>query len=251
MNVSDETLGAFVDGELDAAQRAEVEAAIAADPEVSQRVERLRAVQNELLTAFSGTTQEPVPQRLLDTVMQTPPRGVVADLADARAAKRPNAWRSWQWGELGAIAATLGVVTLFGYFFLRSPEGDLMMKRQGVLLARGALAEALSTQLASEQARDATVRIGLSFRDQQGEYCRTFAVQGGRNLAGLACHESVGWHVQTVVRNERPIGGPGGAHPAGSALPAEVLRAVEEKIAGDPLDAAAEVAARQSKWEAH
>jgi hypothetical protein len=248
MNPSDETLGAYVDGELDTAQRAQVEAAIACDVDIAKRVERLRAVLNQLLAAFSSTAQEPVPQRLLDTAMQAPPQAAVADLAQARAARQPV--RNWQWGELSAIAATLVVVMLFGYFLLRSSDADLIVKRQGVLLARGTLAEALSTQLASEQARDATVRIGLSFRDKQGDYCRTFAVQDGRDLAGLACRESAGWHVQTLVRNEAPIGGSGGPEPAGNALPAEVLRAVEEKITGEPLDTAGEAAALRSKWGA-
>jgi len=237
MNLTDEILGAYVDGELDAPQRAEVSAAMLADPSIARRIERLRAVQNELLAAFSHVTQEPIPQRLLDAVQKTPPRAV----------KRfPQA--RWSWPELSAIAATLVVSTVLGYFLLRSPDGDLFARQHGALMARGALAAALSTQLVSEQTWDAKVHIGFSFRDKQGAYCRTFGVQSAEPVAGMACRANTGWRVEVLAQNELPP--LGDAQPAAGSLPATVLRAVENKIAGDPLDAAGEAAARQSNWGA-
>jgi hypothetical protein len=255
MNYVDETLGAYVDGELDASQRAEFEAAMAADPALAQRIERLRILRNELLTAFSGATQEPVPRHLLDlvhspdvhaSVVTAPGSGRLANMARERAARAGAPRRSWAWPEWSAVAASLVMGMMLGHTFLQAPDAGLRMTAQGRLLARSDLAQALSTQLASEQARDAAVRIGLSFRDKGGSYCRTFALQRGHSLAGLACRENEGWRVQVLAQADHPPGG--GAEPAASAMPPAVLSAVEAEISGAPLDAAAEAAARQSKW---
>ena len=44
MTFSEETLIAYADGELDAATRAALEAALASDPQLAQRIERHRAL---------------------------------------------------------------------------------------------------------------------------------------------------------------------------------------------------------------
>jgi anti-sigma-K factor RskA len=243
MSISDETLGAYVDGELDAAQRAEVEASMAQNPEIAQRLERLRATQNKLLAAFSAVTQEPVPERLLN-VLEPKASAPVANLAEARErARRPKL--GWTWTEMSALAASVLVGVILGYFLLRSPGSGFSNLQQGQLLVRGDLAQALSNQLASEQPRESPVRIGLTFRDKGGDYCRSFALRGSRDMAGLACRESGGWRVATLAQTQLTSSG---AEPAGSALPPEVLKAIEERIAGEPLDAAAESAARRSSW---
>ena len=238
MTISEEMLGAYVDGELTAAERAQVEAAIAADLQVSQRIETLRAVRNRLLAGFSATIEEAVPQRLLDTLDAAP---AVTDLEQARAARKAGSIR-WAGPEWGAIAASLLVAVVLGYFLLRSPVPGLLVKREGQLLAQNALAETLSNQLAGDQG-SSSIRVGISFRDKQGAYCRTFTLP---DRAGLACRENGQWRVPVLVRSAE--GQESGARQAGSPLPPEILRAVEDRIAGEPLDAADEVAARQSNW---
>src|SRR3546814_1592556 len=69
----------------------------------------------------------------------------------------------------------------------------------GALVASGTLAEALDTQLASNQPADAAVRIGLSFRDGTGRYCRSFE---GDGLAGIGCREGSRWTLERTLRGE-------------------------------------------------
>lgn len=248
MNPSDETLGAYVDGELDAPTRAAVEAAMTMDANIAQRVRRLRVARERLSTAFNSTLDEPVPQRLINALR---PCAEVVDITRARAAKQNVVRNRWASREWLAIAASVIVGALLTYLWLRIPGPGIQLTPHGRLLARADLADALSTQLASEQSRDTSVRIGVSFRDKQGDYCRTFTLQRGRDLGGLACREGRYWQVQVLARREPAPGGSGGAEPAGSGLPAAVLSAVEERITGEPLDASGEAAARQSNWGAH
>ncbi|WP_460826233.1 anti-sigma factor family protein, partial [Massilia terrae] len=61
MNISDDVLMAYADGELEAPQRAEVEQAMRADPKVAAAVERHRALRADVFAAFAGVLDEPVP----------------------------------------------------------------------------------------------------------------------------------------------------------------------------------------------
>jgi hypothetical protein len=108
----------------------------------------------------------------------------------------------------------------------------------GTLVASGALASALDTQLASNQPSDADVRIGLTFRDRQGRTCRSFE---GHALSGIGCRDQGRWAL------ERTMAGQAGSdyrQASSGALAADVAK----MMAGDALDAAAERAARQKGW---
>lgn len=65
MKPDDTMLMAYVDGELDAAGVAEIEAAMAADLGIARRVRLLRDTTAVLRAAFNEAMHEPVPERLL------------------------------------------------------------------------------------------------------------------------------------------------------------------------------------------
>jgi hypothetical protein len=65
--------------------------------------------------------------------------------------------------------------------------------------------------------------------------------------AGLACRAGGQWRIPVLA--EAAPEAAGGYRQAGSALPAAVLDAIDERIAGKPLDAAGEEAARARGWQ--
>ncbi|HXA91652.1 MAG TPA: zf-HC2 domain-containing protein, partial [Steroidobacteraceae bacterium] len=65
MSISNERLMAYVDGELDSAARAEVEAAMSGDTEFEQRIAKYRELRDKLKAAYESELAEPVPERLL------------------------------------------------------------------------------------------------------------------------------------------------------------------------------------------
>lgn len=244
MTHSDEVLMAYVDGELDADAAAAVEAALAKDTALAARVARQRALRRAVHAAFEPVLEEPMPQRLLATA-----RGTV--LAPARA-------RRWTWFEWGAMAASVAIGVVLGAMLLDGarlsvpgigPAADIAADEAG-LRARGALAHALQDQLAASQPADAPVRIGVSFVSTSGEFCRSFtlAPAGARMpVGGLACRRAGAWRLLAVA--EADPGSVAQYRQAGAPIPASVQRALEERIRGDALDAAAERAARQRGWE--
>lgn len=235
MKFTNETLMAYADGELDAALRIEIEAEMAKDPQVARAVERHRALAALLRGSYDGVLAEPVPARLASLVARRAPVAAVpAQRAARRASLRPASWYAM------AMAASIVVAVLVGLLLARGPAGPYEETRDG-LVARGVLEEGLDTQLASAPGGGA-VRIGTSFRRSDGAYCRTFTYD--QQDAGLACRGAEDWKIEALASAEVPDGEVRTA----ASMPVEVLRAVDAAIEGEPLDAAAEAAARDSGW---
>lgn len=251
MNIPDETLMAYVDGELDAVARAQVEAALAADPQLADRLARQQALVAQLRAAFDGVLAEPLPPRLLATI-RTSGNTAAADhprVVDYQTRSSATPTRHWSWPQWGALAASLIVGVLAGYVLPRHAPAGLVAK-DGQLIARGTLANALSEQLASAPPGEAApLRVGLSFRARSGGYCRTFTLAGGDEqppFAGLACKDGPDWRIR-VLAQAKTVGS-ADYRMAASALPEAVLRAVDDSIAGSPLDATEERATRDGGW---
>lgn len=243
MNWSDETLMLFVDGELDAAQGAQVEDALLVDAVLRQRVTALKSQRTRLAAAFATALVEPVPARLAG-LLQAPPVAAapVIDLAERRAERaRRRHWPSWaQWG--GMVASVL-VGVLLGTQLERNAADPAISLAQGRLLAGGVIERALSEQLASEPVAGAPVAVQLSFVDRSGDYCRTFSTAA---MAGLACREGERWAVRNLAAVEaKPQGS---VRQAASTLPRAVLDAVDQRIKGTALDSAGERTARERGW---
>jgi hypothetical protein len=223
-------VAAFVDGELDdltarrIAREAETDAALAAE------IARHHALKAQLAAHYAPVAEEAVPERLRSLLAVD--RKVDTSLADRRDAKRPK-FGSMHWG---AIAASLILGLTIG---LRPwmPAADVTTTN-GMLIASGPLADALDTQLASNQQGGATVRIGLSFEDKAGRYCRSFE---SRTLDGIGCREGGRWQL------ERTLQGRAGSEYR-QASSGELGAAAAAMMAGEALDAEGERAARDAGW---
>lgn len=243
MTWTDETLMAFVDGELDAAQGAELERALGGDAALQARVAALQAQRPRIAAAFAPALDEPVPDRLARLLAGETgaASATVVDLAAARAARTPRRAMPG-WAQWGGMAASVLLGLLLGLRWA-GPGGDSSLDlRDGRLVAGGAIEQALSTQLAA--AGPAPVAVQLSFIDRAGAYCRTFSTLA---LAGLACRREGRWAIQTLAASEGAA--EGAMRPAATALPRAVLDAVDQRIAGAALDAAHERQARDQGWQ--
>jgi hypothetical protein len=239
MTVSNEMLMRFIDGELPPEDAARIEAQIANDPALQRYVEGQRALQRQLADALSPIMAEPVPEHLSAAIRNTPV--------------------SWRWrlkhifartdGRLTwptiAVPATAALAAGLAIGMLISPAGidQITTQKDGTIVASGTLAAALTTRLASEAQPANAPRIGISFRNTDGQDCRTF--ESGR-LAGVACRDATQWKIAALAATAPTAEGP--YRQAGSAMPDVIRDAVRGMIAGVPFDAAAERAARDQRW---
>ena len=242
MNWTDESLMAFVDGELDAAQRAAVEHALAGDAVLQARVAKLQAQRRRVSAAYAPVLDEPVPDRLaaLLAIAPSTPSAAVVNLGEVRA-ERARRRSIPGWAQWGGMAASLVLGVLLGGL-LAGRGGDTSFSvRDGRLVAGAPIEQALSTQLASTSG--AAVAVQLSFVDRGGAYCRTFSTAA---VAGLACRRDGQWVVETLATAESTTDGV--VRQAATSLPRAVLDAVDQRIAGDALDAERERQARDRGW---
>src|SRR5215469_16317111 len=116
---SDETLIAYLDGELDDDSRSEVESWLEADAGLRDRVAALAASAEALRAAFEPVPHEAVPEHLLAAARGTPLAS--AEIVDFKAAPkaqapRPLMQRPWARFAMAAGVAGLLIGGGLGYF---------------------------------------------------------------------------------------------------------------------------------------
>jgi hypothetical protein len=242
MEITDELLMAYADGELDEETRVQVALALTQDSSLAERVQQHRRLRAQLNDAFAPVLDEPIPDRLTSAV-EAPVRtgGTVVELDSFRQAKN-GPERQWAWPQWSAIAASLIVGVLIGRMADRTNEANVVARGDS-LVASGALARALDSKLSNEEGEQL---IGMSFRSTDGEYCRSFTSRGEASIAGLACRLDDAWRVRVLSQassGETPY------RTAGSALPPAVLAEIDAAMSGEPLTVEEEKVVRERKWQ--
>ena len=247
--IDDDTLQAYVDGELDAAGTARIDAALAQDELLASRVQQARALRAQLQALFNPVLDEPVPAHLSAVLRPASPQAQIAATPFVAASARRGfgAGRrrlSRRWLVPGAaVAASIAVLAVALWWHAGS---TLVRTHDGQQFAAGALSHALDQALASEPDPHASIAIGVSFRSADGHICRTFIERTGPAMAGLACHGHTGWSLPVLSPAEKPAGGE--LQQAASDLPPAVQAAVDARIRGEAFDARQERAARDAGW---
>ncbi|MFN7136772.1 MAG: hypothetical protein ACK4MU_04560 [Thermomonas sp.] len=232
MNSNDtEALQSYLDGEADADVRARIEAARLLDPALDAAIRRDQRMRERLRDAFDGVLGEPVPEQLRRLVDASAP----APLA-RRTERRAARWRAPAY----ALAASLALVAAALAF--RHDGSAPWVREGGALVARGGFANVLDRSMSAMPVDG--VRMGLTFRDHDGRWCRSFdGVDGG--WQGLACREDGQWRVELLVQ---AAANAGELRQAGAGTAPEVLAAIDARIKGEALDAERERAVVASGW---
>lgn len=230
---NDETLLAFADGRLDAADTARVEEFLRADPAGKVQVDVLRRSGALAASAFDDALRSPVNQRLVDMI-QSHKR--MAQTGSTQNVVIMPKWRRFgsetgvrQWALAASLALLIGGLT--GYSIGQSPEpnGSAFEVALGHV-QRGSLFEnALETKVSGDPLTLHNNSVALSvmavasFRDRLGRPCREFEAmptQGASvpTTVGVACRTDGGeWVVEGASRLAAAPEGSGGDYsPAGS-----------------------------------
>ena len=250
MTIPRETLMAFVDGELAPDEERRVAAEVGKDPALSAYVEQQQKLAEKLRSAFAPVLEAPIPERIERTVRETAPSSSLLSSLLSRLQRRwqehtARAGRAWI--PAGALAVGIALGVFFDGLF---STGTDIRTKDGSLIAQGALAQALTVELASEQTADTrnAARIGVSFRSTDGLFCRSFETGAGARgaLAGIACLKDGDWQIAALTN---ATAREGEFATAGGDMPTVIRSALNAMISGDPLDAAQERAARDRGWQ--
>ncbi|HXF54334.1 MAG TPA: hypothetical protein VNK52_09450 [Hyphomicrobiaceae bacterium] len=250
--ISDSTLMAYADGELDPALRSAVEARLAVDPAMRVRLAAFTQTGREELSAlFDPTMREAVPARLHDAIANFPMRnGSRQSTAPRSGEVRGAAFGTLLQGLLGvsaiswarfALALLVGVSA--GWVLSRAtlgpvPEGGQAPRLVGADTASGALllhvleSTPSGTVVSATGADGTTVsfKVVLSFLSRNAEYCRQYEMvaAGGAEFGGLACRsKDETWRIEVHTRAPAK-----GISRGGKSVPAGEENAVDAAVRG-------------------
>jgi hypothetical protein len=267
--ISDETLGAFLDGELPEAERARVAAALGSDPALAARFAQLQRTDDALKQAWPASTT-PLPAGIaaaLDRLAAAQQARTAAPAADvvsldahrtgvaATNAGRPAAHvlrtSPWRWSLAASILVAVGAgLLLFGQrpaesrFALAPPGGATLASRHPLAITLSETPSGTVRRWPGEGMQGGSVYPVLSFRDRAGALCREFEVADRRTVQfGVACRRDDGWQIEVIAPAPGLSAAADGYVPAAGDVPAVVNAAIARLIRDEPLDAKAEAAA--------
>ena len=228
----EEQFFAWLDGELDEREAAEVEARVAASPELTAKADAHRAMAQGLRRGFSPA---------LEGIK--PPQFESAQVVEfgARTGDSHSRRRSFGLPQWVAMAATLVLGLVVGNFVGGDRGGSPVAIDDGRMVAAAALDRSLDTALASAPVEGST-RIGLTFRNAQGQLCRSF--QEGA-ASGLACRDGEQWRIAGLFQGAE---GQSSDYRMAAGQDPRLAELIAQTIAGEPFDKAQEQAARESGW---
>ena len=237
----DEILMRRVDGELTPEAAAMVDAAADADPALARRLARLRGLRALAREAFPAApdSRDADLARLIASGAARPEPWPARLAGGVRQAFAPR--HAAVWGGAAAACFVLGLTV--GWLGQDRGPAGFAVAPDGAI-ADAELVRVLNRGLAADGADAEGRAVGLTFRDVDGRWCRTFQA-GEAGVAGLACREEDDWRMRALA----PFRSSGSeVRTAGADTPEVVLAAVDAAILGETLDAAAETRARDSGW---
>lgn len=211
MHITDELLCAYIDNELDAAERVELERALAQDAALRTKLASWTAETTSLRNAFYAELDEPVPEAWVRTVRDAP-------AAETRAGAGPNRlpWleRFTQWLPSPRFAAGMAVAVIVGVFVGKDIVPRFDMDGQLVRLASVAhhVYSPDKRQPVEVKSEDPTLVSWISKRLGTKVFAPSvngFRFMGGRLLAGaeepagqFMYEDASGKRVTVFVRTE-------------------------------------------------
>jgi hypothetical protein len=271
--VSDETLTAFLDGELPQDERARVAAALGSDAALAARFAQLQradatlkqawpadaaalpagitAAIDRLATAHEARTAAAAQGKVVSLDARRAQAAATAADAPRTAPGSPRA--QWQrWSLAASILAVVGAGIVFlsqqqpagAQFALAPASGTTLASSHPLATTLGETASGTAREWPGPVTRGGTVYPVLSFRDGAGALCREFEVADGRAVSmGVACRRSGSWKIEAIAPATGRSAAAEGYVPASGDVPAAVGAAIDRLMQGEPLDAAAEAAA--------
>lgn len=235
----DDMLMAHADAQLDAATAAEIEALMARDPGVREKVRRYRETAELARAAYDPVLDEPVPERLLAAARRQPvsiagpaPSPVPANVVAFRPRRQAPLW------TLPLAASMALAIGLSAGWWLgggQSSTGDLV-------------SAALERSASGETVRSGGTALTAAsvFPGTDGRWCRDFTRrQGDDTASGYACRTGEGqWTVEALL----PGDDAGAYAPASEEEPAALEALVAADRSGPALSATEEAALIARGW---
>ena len=266
-DVSDEMLMAYTDNELDGEGRACVETYLAENPAGPARLAVFASTGRALAELFDKPMNEPMPQRLVDTILNG--SGPTAGVASAKVIPfgkphRPTALSGQALRGLAAACAGLVVAGVGLNWILRTHNHGstelygLSVLPNGLTVARAELSSALDATPSGGSVKKqidgavASIKPVFTFAAARGGYCRQYEIRqsDSKALGGVACRTSEGqWQIESQTGVAVSAGDSGDIRPADKMSSTAIDTIVDGLISGDVLGLESESGLMKNGWQ--
>ncbi len=260
MTFNDNTLIAYLDGQLPQTDYEPLEQALNDDAALRTRLQALAESSELARRAFDPVLLEPVPPVLIAAIWRAPdPR---ARAAPPRAGSpQPTSLLAWlglasgprAWPALASVVV-LGLGVVIGWQLLTPASGSHWTLREGAPVNNEALAMALEVSPSGRVLRTAggAVEILASFEQVGGGHCREFnrsSPGGTRDELGIACRSAQGnWQLEFLIAEERTEAGQGSFQTASDRQHEQADAFLLDRVQGPPLGEAEEKSLIERGW---
>ena len=212
MNLSDETLSAFLDAELSEQEMEQVRMALIDNEDIAERLAELAMVDAMVQEHYQAIDHHPIPATTQALLADAEPSAAnqVKDQGVANNVVEFPWWRKAQ-QQIQQYAAAVAVVALiagYGVYHIDSPT-QTVNTAQHAARVQNDISEQLSTLPSGINTLlddDSVMSIQLSFYSQQGQLCRQYVQQNQtqqRNI--IACEQQGQWQqVASAEYNTSP-----------------------------------------------
>lgn len=248
MNHDDDTLVAYLDGQLDEAQSVALEAALPHDPALRARLDALARASELAQRCLEPVLREPVPPALIAAIWRAPdPRARTA----GSTTRSGVAARLAHWLSPGPrlVIASLALAVGVGWLVMR-PGGAAL--DAGDLIAEGALSLALDTAASGQtlHTREATLSLLGSFVAADGRACRAFEQRrGGDDTLAVACRDGTAQAWRVAFAQQASADDSPGYQPASDARAEAADTFLRETLRATALDAGEEHGFIERGWD--
>ncbi|MGE0025472.1 MAG: hypothetical protein AB7S70_17755 [Hyphomicrobium sp.] len=269
IQVPDEMLMAYADGELTVEETQALEQVMRQDPVLRTRLEPFVQTRMRLSYAFDRVLHEPVPDRLVAaiaaaTVRQQPAPPSIAARVSERVrdamtdffdAAFPNGFTAPVAASIAAMLVVGGATGLLAGRFI-GPSPMVAMKGGG-MVASGTLAYALETlpslSTSASGSDGSRVTPTLSFQSAKDGVCRQYHIAVAAetpDYAGLACRAPDGaWHIALQTETVKLASAAGQYTTQNAPVVRAIADLMESRIEGETFGVADESARLANDWQ--
>jgi len=200
MTISDETLNAFIDGELSKLEMNVVRDAIVKESDVAERVDALAALNSQVHASLSSIDTVPLSKGLGDIRKKL----AVSARAEPFSGGANNIIRFPRWRKVQAAftmptAIAASVAAIFGFFMNFDTNTN-----PNALTDWTAINDALTHQRSGAVIitnSGASFEARLTFLNNEGQYCRQFYVKSMNSpaLQSIACRVGDDWNLRAAI----------------------------------------------------
>ncbi len=266
MTIDDETLTAYIDGELSAERIAEITACLENSPELAKRAEKMRLADKLFTQASHAIDSKPMPAEIL-SMLEDFPENKDKSAEEQKIVQLPFKGQQtvsrapvWQMAMAASVALFIGLGAGRGLMAPSTsettPQAILAQQTAGIIGPGNVLFDILEKQPSTSPvtilngAGNTTVTPIMTFRSGD-TYCREFDVLTGQaGTRNIACRAENTWIVKLSVGADGHMPSDNSQYQTASQTDNPVITAmILDMIDGDALDATHEAEIIKQNWQ--